>query len=175
MSGFRRPSSDVNSSTRSTTLKFPDFNHDTVLSPTSPRVTNFALPPPTSTTDEQRWYPAPNRNRPSNTSSWPPNTKRGRQKSLSEAIKTIKDRRGSVVENAVEVAEALKAPVSPKLVVSTGGSVHGDHQLTTRRHSAVYGTQCPSSPPPLRKLFSPPFATQSRSPLSNSPSSRLSA
>jgi len=37
---------------------------------------------------------------------------------LSEAIKTIKDRRGSVVENAVEVAEALKAPVSPKLVVS---------------------------------------------------------
>lgn len=118
MSGLRRPS-DANNTIKSTILKFPDFNYDDVMSPTSPRVTNFALPP-NSTTD-QRWYPAPNRNRPSYTSSWPPNTKRGRQKSISEAIKTIKERKGSVVENAVEVAEALKAPVSPKLVVSFVG------------------------------------------------------
>lgn len=43
--------------------------------------------------------------------------RRNRQKSLSEAIRTIKDRRGSVTENAHEIAEALKAPVSPRLVV----------------------------------------------------------
>ncbi len=43
--------------------------------------------------------------------------RRGRQKSLSEALKTIKDRRGSVSENAHEIAAALKAPVSPQLVV----------------------------------------------------------
>lgn len=44
--------------------------------------------------------------------------RRTRQKSLSEALKTIKHRRGSVSDNAHEVVEALKAPVSPKLVVS---------------------------------------------------------
>jgi len=37
---------------------------------------------------------------------------------LSDAFKVIKDRRGSVGENAAEIAEALKAPVSPRLVVS---------------------------------------------------------
>ena len=42
---------------------------------------------------------------------------RTRQKSLSEAIRTIHARRGSVSANAQEIAEALKAPVSLKLVV----------------------------------------------------------
>lgn len=41
----------------------------------------------------------------------------GRQKSLSEAYKTIRTRKASVSENMHEVAEALKAPVSWKLVV----------------------------------------------------------
>ena len=41
----------------------------------------------------------------------------GRQKSLSEAIRTIRTRKGSVTQNAQEIAEALKAPLSPKLVV----------------------------------------------------------
>ena len=40
-----------------------------------------------------------------------------RQKSLSEAIRTIRTRKGSVSANAQEIAEALKAPVSIKLVV----------------------------------------------------------
>ena len=44
-------------------------------------------------------------------------TGRSRQKSLSEAIRTIHARRGSVSANAQEIAEALKAPVSFKLVV----------------------------------------------------------
>lgn len=41
----------------------------------------------------------------------------GRQKSLSDAINTIRTRKGSVSANAQEIAEALKAPVSYKLVV----------------------------------------------------------
>lgn len=41
-----------------------------------------------------------------------------RQRSLSDAFKTIRSRKASVGENAREVAEALKAPVSVKIVVS---------------------------------------------------------
>lgn len=39
------------------------------------------------------------------------------QKSLSDAIRTIRTRKGSVSANAQELAEALKAPVSFQLVV----------------------------------------------------------
>lgn len=45
-------------------------------------------------------------------------TRHGRQKSLSDAIRTIKTRKGSVSANAHEIADALKAPVSVKLIVS---------------------------------------------------------
>lgn len=41
----------------------------------------------------------------------------GRQKSLSDAFRTIRTRNGSFSQNAHEIADALKAPVSPKLVV----------------------------------------------------------
>ena len=41
----------------------------------------------------------------------------GRQPSLTEAIRTIRTRKGSVSANAQEIAEALKAPVSVKLIV----------------------------------------------------------
>ena len=41
----------------------------------------------------------------------------GRQPSLSDAIRTIRTRKGSVSANAQEIAEALKAPVSVKLIV----------------------------------------------------------
>lgn len=44
-------------------------------------------------------------------------TGHSRQKSLSDAIRTIRTRRGSVSQNAHEIADALKAPVSPKLIV----------------------------------------------------------
>ena len=40
-----------------------------------------------------------------------------RQKSLSEAFRTIRNRRASVSENAHEIAEALKAPISYKVIV----------------------------------------------------------
>ncbi|KAG8626038.1 hypothetical protein KVT40_006439 [Elsinoe batatas] len=47
-------------------------------------------------------------------------TRHGRQKSLSEAIRTVRDRRGSVTQNAAEIADALKAPVSMRLVALCG-------------------------------------------------------
>ena len=40
-----------------------------------------------------------------------------RQKSLGEAFRTIRNRRASVSENAHEIAEALKAPISYKVIV----------------------------------------------------------
>jgi solute carrier family 35 protein E1 len=42
----------------------------------------------------------------------------GRQRSLSEAIQVIRERKGSMSQNAQEIADALRAPVSPRLVVS---------------------------------------------------------
>lgn len=48
-----------------------------------------------------------------------PRRQHGRQKSLSDAIRTIRGRRASVSENAHELAEALKAPLSVKLTVSS--------------------------------------------------------
>lgn len=41
----------------------------------------------------------------------------GKQKSISEAIRTIRGRNGSVSQNAHEIADALRAPVSGKLTV----------------------------------------------------------
>ncbi|KAI1388948.1 TPT-domain-containing protein [Hypoxylon trugodes] len=41
----------------------------------------------------------------------------GRQKSISEAFRTIRDRNGSVSQNAHELADALRAPISPKLII----------------------------------------------------------
>ncbi|KAI0137151.1 triose-phosphate transporter [Xylariales sp. AK1849] len=40
-----------------------------------------------------------------------------RQKSITEAFRTIRDRNGSVSQNVHEVADALKAPMSAKLIV----------------------------------------------------------
>lgn len=42
---------------------------------------------------------------------------RNRQKSLSNAFRNIRARNGSMSQNAHEIADALRAPVSPKLVV----------------------------------------------------------
>jgi hypothetical protein len=44
-------------------------------------------------------------------------SRHGRQKSLSEAFKAIRERPGSVSASAHEIADALKAPVSLRLIV----------------------------------------------------------
>ncbi|KAI6092911.1 TPT-domain-containing protein [Hypoxylon rubiginosum] len=41
----------------------------------------------------------------------------GRQKSIGDAFRTIRERNGSVSQNAHELADALRAPVSPKLIM----------------------------------------------------------
>lgn len=41
-----------------------------------------------------------------------------RQKSIGEALRTIRTRSASTSQNVHEIAEALKAPVSPMLIVS---------------------------------------------------------
>lgn len=46
-----------------------------------------------------------------------PSLGHGKQKSISEAFRTIRDRNGSVSQNAQEIADVLRAPVSPKLII----------------------------------------------------------
>ena len=41
----------------------------------------------------------------------------GKQKSLGDAFRTIRTRSGSVSANVHEISDALKAPISPKLIV----------------------------------------------------------
>ncbi|KJZ78853.1 hypothetical protein HIM_01626 [Hirsutella minnesotensis 3608] len=66
-----------------------------------------------------RWAPASRRDDArSGGPGWPAsNTTRSRQKSLSDAFRNIRSRNGSVSQNAHEIADALRAPVSPKLVI----------------------------------------------------------
>lgn len=94
--------------------KFPDFI-DTPLgesppeSPLNPPGWANGAPPRPS----DRWRPASKSD-----NGWP-TVPRGhnRQKSLTDAIRTIRGRNGSVSQNAHEIADAIRAPVSPKLIV----------------------------------------------------------
>ena len=68
--------------------------------------------------DTDRWQPRRSSRAQWNPSAYPPpGARHGRQKSLSEALRTIRTRSGSMSQNAHEIADALKAPVSPTLVV----------------------------------------------------------
>jgi solute carrier family 35 protein E1 len=65
------------------------------------------------------WQPRRNSRVQGSHSGFPRGRGHGRQRSLSEAIQVIRERQGSMSQNAQEIADALKAPVSPRLVVST--------------------------------------------------------
>lgn len=69
---------------------------------------------PASSLLTDRWMPRRDEALASSLSA--PRTGRNRQKSLSDAFRTIRSRNGSVSQNAHEIADALRAPVSPKLV-----------------------------------------------------------
>lgn len=79
----------------------------------------------------------------------------GRQKSLSDAFKTIRTRRASVSANAHEIADALKAPVSIKLIVCAAfehDQTAGWTADTLGRYYVSYGTcRRPSQTPPLSR------------------------
>jgi len=113
------------SSDRADTFKFPDFEQS--LSTEDPLVTQeeerdrVSSPIPRSkpygSLHGDRWQL-----RRDNHIAWDEGHARGpsrhrRQPSLSDAIRTIRTRKGSVGANAHEIAEALKAPISFKLIV----------------------------------------------------------
>ncbi|KAF2640473.1 TPT-domain-containing protein [Massarina eburnea CBS 473.64] len=108
-----------------TTFKFPAFQPD--LLPTHEEEEPFGVsssrtpsPNPAAQINghapsAEIWQPRREQKR------GPPNgSAHGRQKSLSEAFKTIRTRKASVSQNAQELAGALRAPVSPKLVMLCG-------------------------------------------------------
>lgn len=114
------------------TFKFPAFQPDLTPMPeegfewglTSSRSTSPAHAPQANghangnAIPSDQWRPRRNsRFDHSNNTSHAPATRHGRQKSLSEAIRTIRTRKGSVSQNAHEIADALKAPISPKIIV----------------------------------------------------------
>lgn len=86
----------------------------------------------------------------------PGGTRHGRQKSLSEAIRNVRTRKGSVSQNAHEIADALKAPVSGRIIVrrknTCTASSREPELMNCSSSFAVCGTPPPSSPiPPPRQ------------------------
>jgi solute carrier family 35 protein E1 len=120
------------SSNHSDTTKFPDFEpaatsreHSIIYEESAdrPNLDNRGSSPHNYTRTNgalhsERWH-----SRKDNAALWGlghgngSNPRHGRQKSLSDAFKTIRAKKGSMTANAHEIAEALKAPVSWKLVV----------------------------------------------------------
>lgn len=105
------------------TTKFPDFDPSTAPSREHLTIYEDHVMPERSTSRSpsnlwsnpqasgEKWMPRRTTNGASRGAS------HGRQPSLSDALKTIRTRQGSVSANALEVAQALKAPVSYKLIV----------------------------------------------------------
>ncbi|KAH7058953.1 triose-phosphate transporter family-domain-containing protein [Macrophomina phaseolina] len=110
------------------TFKFPAFQPD-VLPPHQETTIDIGIPvrsPSPLKNGENgfppgdRWYPRKEKTARWGNGSAVGGTRHGRQKSLSEAIRTIKGRRASISQNAHEIADALKAPISAKLIVLCG-------------------------------------------------------
>lgn len=111
------------------TYKFPDLSHDAFANERFEDISRDSSPKPLpkglphGLHSAERW-PARRASNANNWNSWsngtPGKTRHGRQKSLSEAIKTVRGRKASISENAHEIAESLKAPVSWKLIVLCG-------------------------------------------------------
>jgi solute carrier family 35 protein E1 len=144
------------SSNRSESSKFPDLDplpnpreHLTIFEEESsnPGALKRTLSPnkANGVLHSERWQSRKeNHNIWSNGHALPPAPRHGRQKSLSDAIRTIRTRKGSVTANAQEIAEALKAPVSFKLVVRIPLPTSELLTLTFPfRHSALSGISAP--------------------------------
>ncbi|KAF2878200.1 triose-phosphate transporter family-domain-containing protein [Massariosphaeria phaeospora] len=109
------------------TFKFPAFQPDLLptheeepfgLSSSRTASPNAAAQPNGSVLPSDRWQPRKDqRYGHMNSAVHAPTTRHGRQKSLSEAIRTIRTRKASVSQNAHELADALKAPVSPRIIL----------------------------------------------------------
>ena len=136
------------------TTKFPDFEQplssdhlathpeeNESLKPSLKAPSPRTLPKQTGNLHNDRWQ-----HRRDNHVAWGngyvkgPSRGHGRQPSLGEAIKTIRTRKGSVSANAQEIAEALKAPVSVKLIVCMCNYLsYENRRLILVRCSVSYG------------------------------------
>ncbi|KAK3686712.1 hypothetical protein LTR37_019549 [Vermiconidia calcicola] len=126
---FERPRSSSSAHPTPKTFKFPDFNEDERDDDTfedisrgpSPKPLPNGLPP--GLHSSERW-PLRKEAKGASWGAWANGatggTRHSRQKSLSEAIRTVRGRKASISENAHEIAESLKAPVSYKLVILCG-------------------------------------------------------
>ena len=96
--------------------KFPAFEESPVSTTNDPN--SHLSPQDVRYTPEEYWQPRKNGHiswdRPNGA---PPPSKHRPRKSISEAITTIKTRNASVSVNAHELADALKAPISYRLIV----------------------------------------------------------
>ena len=129
MASSSQSTGEAHSSSSPATFKFPAFSPDVLPPQAEGGFADIGIPVRSSPSPLKkgdanglppgdRWYPRrDNSARWSNGSINTGATRHGRQKSLSEAWRTIKTRRGSVSQNAHEIAGALKAPVSAKLIV----------------------------------------------------------
>ncbi|TVY36420.1 putative transporter [Lachnellula subtilissima] len=122
VSNFKFPA-DQPTSLRTSMEKFPDHVESLDVSPIyteSPSAINGkSLLHPAQAAD--RWHPGLSRIDSGEVRKAPYSTGgrgigHGRQKSLSDAFRTIRTRSGSMSQNVHEISDALKAPVSPKLV-----------------------------------------------------------
>ncbi len=150
MVGHATIGSDRRGSSQSTagTFKFPDFTtpseeddtFEVISRGPSPKPLPNGLPP--GLHSSARW-PYRKQSQP-----WINGTaggsRHGRQKSLSEAIQTVRTRKMSMTETAQEITESLKAPVSIRLVVCTN-QVIGWQVLRRFRYYALPGIRLPSS------------------------------
>lgn len=134
----RRSSSEANA-----TFKFPDFVEGLREGIVEDAVEDISRGPspkpllnglPAGMHSSERW---PLRKE-SRTAGWSSanGVRHGRQKSLSEAIRTVRGRKASISENAHEIAESLKAPVSYTLV-GLCGSWFASSILTNASSKAI--------------------------------------
>lgn len=108
-------------SREATTEKFPDFEPSSSIYNGSPaqRPSGFANGVANLSGDSWR----PRRESSAIGGKWgasfpgQPARGHGRQKSINDALRNIRARGGSVSQNAHEIAGALRAPISPKLIV----------------------------------------------------------
>ena len=126
--GLERRRSSSSHATKKT-FKFPDFVQDLREGESEDAIEDISRGPspqplmnglPAGMHSSERW-PLRKESKPSDWVSWANGAARGgrhgRQKSLSEAIRTVRGRKASISENAQEIADSLKAPVSYRLVL----------------------------------------------------------
>lgn len=169
----RRSSSAVQPSP--TTYKFPDISEEVLHLPNDSAIADGSRSPspsprplgiPPHLHSNERWQGRRSLDYRMNGNTWGNGTahitpsggytapsggpKHGRQKSLSEAIRNVRGRKNSVSQNAHEIADALKAPISGRLIVRRK-IIRKTPQLRADLYSSSF---VPSgTPPPFSQIL----------------------